>query len=56
VSTRSSPFELIYGRLLRGSVNILKESWETSSQSVESIVLYVLTIWEKLEKRSRIVQ
>ena len=41
---------------IHGSVDILKESWEKSSQSDESIVLYVLTIWEKLENISSLVQ
>ena len=55
-STGFSPFELIYGRPVRGPLDILKESWETSNRSDESIVSYVLTMREKLEKMSELVQ
>ena len=49
-STSFSPFELVYGRHVRGPLDVLKESWETSSRNTESVVSYVLTIQECLEK------
>ena len=38
-----SPFELLYGRNLRGPLDMLRELWEASKQSDESIVSYVLS-------------
>ena len=55
-STGFSPFELIYGRQVRGPLDILKESWEASTKSDESVVSYVLPVQEKLAKMSKLVQ
>ena len=55
-STGFSPFELLYGRPVRGPLDILRESWEASKHSSESIVSYVLSIQEKLVKMSTLAQ
>ena len=55
-STGFSPFELVYGRHVRGPLYVLKESWEASKRSTESVVSYVLTIQERLKKLRDIVQ
>ena len=55
-STGFSPFELIYGQDVRGPLDILKESWEASQKSDESIVSYVLSTHEKILKMSELVQ
>ena len=55
-STGFSPFELLYGRPVRGPLDILKESWEASKRSSESIVSYVLSIQEKLAKMSELAR
>ena len=55
-STGFSPFELVYGRQVRGPLDILKESWEASTKSEESVVSYVLAVQEKLAKMSELVQ
>ena len=49
-STGFSPFELLYGRQVRGPLDILRESWEASTKSSESVVSYVLSIQERLDK------
>ena len=47
-STGLSPFELLYGRDVRGPLNMLKESWEVGSNENESVVSYVLLMMESL--------
>lgn len=37
-STGFSPFELVYGRAVRGPLDILRESLEASRRSSESVV------------------
>ena len=41
---------------MRGPLDILKESWEASKRSSESIVSYVLSIQEKLAKMLMLAQ
>ena len=55
-STGFSPFELVYGRQVQGPLDILKESWETSKRSSESVVSYVFTIQERLSKMSELAK
>ena len=55
-STGFSPFELIYGRNVRGPLDILKESWEAKPKSPESVVSYVLMVRERLAKLRDIVR
>ena len=51
-STGLSPFELLYGRSVRGPLDILKECWETPTKSSENIISFVLNMREKLEEMS----
>ena len=55
-STGFSPFELLYGRDVRGSLDILRESWESSQKSDENIISYVLSTRDKLSKMAELVQ
>ena len=51
-----SPFQLVYGRQVRGPLDVLKEEWKASKRASESVVSYVLGVHEKLEKMSVIVR
>ena len=55
-STGFSPFELLYGRPVRELLDILRETWEASPKTDESVVSYILSIQEKLAKLSELVQ
>ena len=47
-TTGFSPFELMYGRHVRGPLDILKETWKASKRSGESVISYILTVQQKL--------
>ena len=55
-STGFSPFELLYGRDVRGPLDILRESWESSEKSDENIISYVLSTRDRLSKMAELVQ
>ncbi len=55
-STGLSPFELLYGRNVRGPLDILKESLEAYRKSSENVISYVLSTQEKLGEMSELVQ
>ena len=52
-STGFSPFELLYGHHVQGPLDVLSETWQSSTKSEESVVSHVLSIRDKLEKRRR---
>ena len=45
-----SPFELLYGHHVRGPLDVLSKTWQSSAKSEESVVSHVLSIRDKLEK------
>ena len=55
-STGFSPFELLYGRQVRGPLDIIKETWEASHKSSKSVVSYVLGIQERLTKLRELIR
>ena len=54
-STGFSPFELLYGRQVRGPLDILRETWEASTKSSDSVVSYILSIQDRLAKLQELV-
>ena len=48
-STGFSPFELLYGRDVRGPLDILKETWSSDKQSNLNVISYVLMMRDRLE-------
>ena len=55
-STGFSPFEFVFGRPVRGPMDVLKETWEADKKSSESIDSYVLSVREKLDKMAELVE
>ena len=48
-ATDFSPFELVFGREVQGTLDILKEGWETGKRASESVMSHVLSLRERLE-------
>ena len=53
-STGFSPFELLYGRQVRGPLDILQESWVSKvDRASDNVLAYVLKMREKMEGATR---
>ena len=55
-STGFSPFELVYGRDIRGPLDVLREQWITSEQEPNDIATYVTQLHDRMQKAKEIVQ
>ncbi|KAL5516317.1 hypothetical protein EMCRGX_G001610 [Ephydatia muelleri] len=55
-STGFSPFEPLYGRAVRGPLDILKESWKEPKKCSDNVVSYVLAVQQKLASMSDLVR
>ena len=55
-STGFSPFELIYGRDVRGPLDALKEHWCAEPRSPDSVLDYVQRVQERLADASELVR
>lgn len=54
--SRFSPFELLYGRQVRGPLDLLREYWEGPKTSKDNIVAYVVRMRERLEEMTALAQ
>ena len=50
------PFELLYGRAVRGPLDILKESWKEPNKCGDNVVSYVLAMQDKLATMAEMVK
>ena len=55
-STGFSPFELLYGRKVRGPLDILKETWEAKATTPDSTVSYLMKVRDRLESMTELAQ
>ena len=55
-STGFAPFELLYGRDIRGPLDILKDEWESSPKSDQSVISHILLMRDRLEQMSALAQ
>ena len=53
---RGSSFELLYGREVRGQLDVLREEWEVSTKSDHSVLSHIMLVRERSEEMSELVR
>ena len=51
-TTGFSPFELLYGREVQGSLDVVREEWETNKKSDWSVLSHILAIRENVDDKN----
>ena len=54
-STGFSPFELLYGRVVRGPLDVIKETWVAKSNSNDSVISHILAMRDKMDLMTKVV-
>ena len=54
-STGFSPFELLYGREVRGPLDVIKETWVAKESSKDDVVSHILAMRDKMEMMTKVV-
>ena len=54
-STGFSPFELLYGRRVRGPLDVLREVWTEETEKTTEVT-HLVQMWERLEEMSTLVR
>lgn len=55
-STGFSPFELLFGRPVKGPPDLLRDAWESPKPTTTNILTYVITMREKMEEMTTLVK
>ena len=55
-STGYSPFELLYGRTVRGPLAVIKETWTERTSAEDNLITHVLEIRRRLATMQQVVQ
>ena len=54
-STGFSSFELLYGREVRGPLDVIKETWVAKSNSNDSVISHILAMRDKMDLMTKVV-